>query len=196
MLKNTTFSNDSACATYMCPYNLAIFKFHTPGDERHLSQSSLLQSEGPLLCSASHQGALMCFRIRTIPTHVPQRMWSFSLNSHSELGPSCTVFQTTFPLSKRNLKSLCPHFTQTSQISALNRTIIRKGFPDGSDSKESACNAGNPGLIPGLGRSPGEENGNPLQYAWRIPWTEEPGRLQSMGLQRVRHDRSDLAYSF
>ena len=134
MLKNTAFSNDSACATYMCPYNLAIFKFHTPGDERHLSQSSLLQSEGPLLCSASHQGALMCFRIRTIPTQVLQRMWSFSLNSHPELGPSCTIFQTTFPLSKkgiiRNLKSLCPHFTQTSQISALNRTIIRKGFPD------------------------------------------------------------------
>ena len=37
------------------------------------------------------------------------------------------------------------------------------GFPGGSDSKESAWNAGNPGLIPGLGRSPGEENGYPLQ---------------------------------
>ena len=40
-----------------------------------------------------------------------------------------------------------------------------KGFPDGSDGKESACNVGDPGLIPGLGRSPGEENGNPLQYS-------------------------------
>ena len=39
------------------------------------------------------------------------------------------------------------------------------GFPGGSDGKESACNAGDPGLIPGLGRSPGEENGNPLQYS-------------------------------
>ena len=39
------------------------------------------------------------------------------------------------------------------------------GFPGGSDSKESACNAGDPGLIPGLGRSPGERNGNPLQYS-------------------------------
>ena len=38
------------------------------------------------------------------------------------------------------------------------------GFPGGSDGKESPCNAGDPGLIPGLGRSPGEENGNPLQY--------------------------------
>ena len=38
-------------------------------------------------------------------------------------------------------------------------------FPGGSDGKESACNAGDPGLIPGLGRSPGEENSNPLQYS-------------------------------
>ena len=39
------------------------------------------------------------------------------------------------------------------------------GFPAGSDSKESACNAEDPGSIPGLGRSPGEEDGNPLQYS-------------------------------
>ena len=38
------------------------------------------------------------------------------------------------------------------------------GFPCGLDSKESNCNAGDLGLIPGLGRSPGEGNGNPLQY--------------------------------
>ena len=37
------------------------------------------------------------------------------------------------------------------------------GFPGGSDGKESACNAGGPGLIPGSGGSPGEGNGNPLQ---------------------------------
>ena len=38
-------------------------------------------------------------------------------------------------------------------------------FPGGSDGKASACNAGDPGSIPGLGRSPGEGNGNPLQYS-------------------------------
>ena len=38
-------------------------------------------------------------------------------------------------------------------------------FPGGSVSKESTCSAGDPGSIPGLGRSPGEENGNPLQYS-------------------------------
>ena len=44
-------------------------------------------------------------------------------------------------------------------------SIIALGFPGGSDGKKSACNVGNPGLIPGLGRSPGEGNGNPLQYS-------------------------------
>ena len=39
------------------------------------------------------------------------------------------------------------------------------GFPDGSDSRKSACNAGDLGLIPGLGRSPGKGNGNPLQHS-------------------------------
>ena len=63
------------------------------------------------------------------------------------------------------------------------------GFPGGSDSKASACNAGDPGLIPGLGRSPGEGNSNLLQHSClKIPWTDEPDRLESMGSQRVRHD--------
>ena len=39
------------------------------------------------------------------------------------------------------------------------------GFPSGSEGKESACNAGDPGSIPELGRCPGEGNGNPLQYS-------------------------------
>ena len=56
--------------------------------------------------------------------------------------------------------------------------------------KESTCNAGDSGSIPGLGSSPGEGNGTLLQYSCLgNPWTEEPGALQSMGSQRVRHDR-------
>ena len=63
-------------------------------------------------------------------------------------------------------------------------------FPGGSDSRESACNVGDPGSIPGLGRSPGEGNNYRLQYSSM----ENPvdrgfsGRLWSMGSQRVRHD--------
>ena len=44
------------------------------------------------------------------------------------------------------------------------------------------------GSIPGLGRSLGEGNGNPFQQAWGIPCTEEPGGIQSMESQRLRHD--------
>ena len=101
-------------------------------------------------------------------------------------------------------------------------------LPDSSAGKESACNAGDPGSIPGSGRSLGEGTGYPLQYswaslvawlvnntpamretwvqslgwedpleegmathssilAWRIPWTQEPGGLQSMASQKVGH---------
>ena len=73
------------------------------------------------------------------------------------------------------------------------------GFPGGSNGKESACNAGD------LGSNPGSEE--PLEkgmathssiLAWRIPWTEKPGGLQSMGLQRVRvmTERPTLTFSF
>ena len=59
------------------------------------------------------------------------------------------------------------------------------GFPGGS--KNPPVNAGDMGSvpIPGSGRSPGKQNGNPLQYSCRkIPWTEEPGGLQSIGSQK------------
>ena len=102
--------------------------------------------------------------------------------------------------------------------SNLAHTHYQHYLPGKSSSvgKESACSAGDPGSISGLGRLPGEGNGKPLQYsclenpmdrervgyrpwyskmaphsstsAWKIPWTEEPGRLQSMGSLRVGHD--------
>ena len=60
------------------------------------------------------------------------------------------------------------------------------GFPPSSVGKESACNAGDLGLIPGLGRSPEKEMATHSSIlAWEIPWTEEPGGLQPMGSQRV-----------
>ena len=58
-----------------------------------------------------------------------------------------------------------------------------------SDSKESACSAGDLGSILGLRRSPGEENGSPLQYSClENSMDRGPGGLQSMGSQRVRHN--------
>ena len=62
-------------------------------------------------------------------------------------------------------------------------TLMVKNLPD------NAKDGRDTGLIPGSGRSPGGGHGNPLQFlAWEISWTEELGRLQSMGSQRVRHD--------
>ena len=81
--------------------------------------------------------------------------------------------------SKRLLKDIaCKLLKQSTtvvlyKIAFKTRALLTVGFPGGSAGKESACNVGDPGSIPGLGRSSGEGNGNPLQYScWRIPWTE------------------------
>ena len=66
----------------------------------------------------------------------------------------------------------------------LSFDIPTKGLPWWLSSKESTFNVGDEGLISELVRSPGEGNGNPLQYSCLgNPLTEEPGGLQSMGLQ-------------
>ena len=71
------------------------------------------------------------------------------------------------------------------------------GFPGGWEGKESACSEGDPGSIPGSGRSPGGRKDNPLSIlAWKIPWTKEPGGLQFMGSQRVGHYRSANILTF
>ena len=71
------------------------------------------------------------------------------------------------------------------------------GFPSDSSGKVCQCRRHKRlGSIPGSGRSPRGGNGNPLQcVAWRIPWTEESGGLQSIGSQRVRHNWSHLAHT-
>ena len=70
--------------------------------------------------------------------------------------------------------------------------LLPLGSPGGSDNKESTCNAGNPGLIPGSGRSPGEENGNSLQYSClensmdrRAWWATDSDRTERLS----RHTR-------
>ena len=64
-----------------------------------------------------------------------------------------------------------------------------RGFPGSSAGKESACNAGDLGLMP-VWKGPLKKGiaTHSTILAWRIPWTEEPGILQSMGSRRVRHD--------
>ena len=82
----------------------------------------------------------------------------------------------------------------------LEQSMFVLGFPGGSVVKNLPAVQETQEMwvwsLPGLRRSPGGGHGNPLQYSWwRIAWTEEPGGLQSVGLQRVRHDCSDWAHS-
>ena len=64
-----------------------------------------------------------------------------------------------------------------------------EGLLDGLDGKASACSAGDLDSIPGLGRSPGEGNGNPLQYSWlENPMDKGAWRATVHGSQRLRHD--------
>ena len=79
---------------------------------------------------------------------------------------------------------MCPKFSVLVNIEVNIESVLHcdlnpnfqcllplpQGFPGGSDGKESACNAGDPGLIPGSGRSPGEENANPLKSMDRGAW--------------------------
>ena len=69
-------------------------------------------------------------------------------------------------------------------------------FPWDPGNKESACSTGDLGSIPRLGRYPREATHSSI-LAWRIPWTEEPDRLQSMGVsQRVAHDWETNIFTF
>ena len=68
------------------------------------------------------------------------------------------------PPSRLSQSSL-HHITNSPWLSILYMAVCMLGFPGGSAGKESACSAGDLGLIPGLGRAPGEGKGYPLQYS-------------------------------
>ena len=85
--------------------------------------------------------------------------------------------------SKNQRISMVADNTHLILEKASQVTLVVKNMPG------NAGDIRDPGSIPGWGRSPGGGNGNPLSVlAWRIPWTEDPGGLQSIGLQRVGHD--------
>ena len=103
------------------------------------------------------------------------------------LPPVC--FPPAAAVVLRSPQSTARIFSWRKPTSLALPTKSYMGFPGGSAGKESACDAGDLNSIPGSGRSPGEGNGYPLQYSCqRIPWTEGPGGLQSMGWQRIGND--------
>ena len=74
--------------------------------------------------------------------------------------PLCTVISQRVHISaSRNTEK------PSRQLLLIHSDSVKMGFPGGSAGKESPCNAGDLGSIPGLGRSPGEGNGNLLQYS-------------------------------
>ena len=73
---------------------------------------------------------------------------------------------------------------------------MSRGFPGGSEDKASACNAGDLGSIPGLGRSPGEGNSNPLQYSClENPMDRGAWQATVHGVAKSRTRLSDFTYS-
>ena len=81
----------------------------------------------------------------------------------------------------------------TKECSQNKKNYIKKlGFPSSSDGKASACNAGDPGLIPGSGRSPGEGNGTPLQYC-RLENSKDRGAWRAivLGVAKSQTQLSD-----
>ena len=129
--------------------------------------------------------------------HLPYSNWGREARKRAGIGwnlaPGPTLDSSfrdpdtvEFPMSSfgpsYSLSFCLPHVHQ-SVLLYIRCVVTNLGFPGSSAGKESACNAGDWGSIPGLGRSPGGGHGNPLQCSFlRIPWTEEPGGLQSIGL--------------
>ena len=99
-------------------------------------------------------------------------------SQHRDLNPYLQNLTPLFPRGRKLAQQSCILFKSQSLL---------EGFAGSSNSKESACNARDSGLIPGSGISPGEAPHSSI-LAWRIPWTKEPCGSQSMGLQRVRLD--------
>jgi len=82
-------------------------------------------------------------------------------------GVGChALLQGIFPTQGWNPHLLLALLYENPELKLLLSPSYKlKGFPGGSEGKASACNVGDPGSIPGLGRSPGEGNGNPLWYS-------------------------------
>ena len=96
--------------------------------------------------------------------------------------PSWCLMNSTYLKDRFPSYFSCP----TQEMLFLLWANCHLGFPGGSVVKNSPANVGDAGSIPGSGISPGE--GNVTHYTiltWEIPWTEEPGRLQSTGSQEL-----------
>ena len=119
---------------------------------------------------------------------------------------TCTPIFIVFPVAKIWKQAKCPSVDDGYKISWHTRDththsgVLRghkKNFPGGSDRKASACSARELASIPELGRSPGKGMATySCILAWKIPRTEKPGGLQTIGLQTVRYDWVTNTFTF
>ena len=129
--------------------------------------------------------------MQTYPKGFPVGFLGFSTPSLALSPDSQSILHTTTGFVIENRSSY--HSTTPSLPISMHESFIALNhvgsFSGGPDGKEPACRCRkHVGSVPELGRAPGGENGNILNIlAWKIPWTEEPSGLQSMGSQRVRH---------
>ena len=123
-------------------------------------------SNSQLYCSMH---LIIFYIFSTIRYHHGNHRWLFPLLVHLIIPKWITAaFQILF----LNLHPFIHSFIHSFIPETFLRTHHTVGFPGGSVSKETACNEGDPGWIPGLGRFPGEGNGCPLQYSClENPWT-------------------------
>ena len=120
------------------------------------------------------------------------KLISISTEQHPIL---CPLHLANTPLLSvsMNLTTLSTLYKWDYMVLVFCDQLISLGirdFPGGSDGKIICLQCGRPGFDPWVGKIPLEKEmaAHSSIVAWKIPWTEEPGRLQSMGSQRVGHD--------
>ena len=148
------------------------------GESHHCLLSILLFPRGKLHFLVPSFVVAVCINVCQA-----QKMlaWLLGQGEPSPAPETCIMVQ---PSSSRlpNLYHTIP--SSTFLAAKWGQEYLTPGFPGGSVVKNPLVSAGNASSIPGLGRSLGEGNGDTSILAWRVPRTEEPGGLQSMGLQK------------
>ena len=139
-----------------------MFHWPEPGTWTHLPAAGVGGAANIREQSASHSGGCWQRELQLLSALVLERWCGLAGEGHGnqmDLRSDSLTLPTGCATSGRSPGLSEPQFPIVSNDHSVT------DFPGGSDGKEAACNAGDPGSIPGLGRSPGKGNGNPFQYS-------------------------------
>ena len=145
-----------------------------------------------LFTHSSADGHLGCFHVLVIVnTRNPGNMCLFVSLSCSPCSHVLCCFDGFLRVYDLTTVGLLGHMVVLFLAFLRNLHCCSLGVPSGTTGKVPSCPCRRhrgAGSVPGLGRSPGGGHATHCStLTWRIPWTEELGRLQSIGSQRVRH---------